>query len=449
MCGKKEDTKNMNVFFTAALDLREHPIKKAKRKIRIDYFVALTYIIEKTISSELNYQNEIKKIGVDRSRLYKTQLFSDISLATIDEKKGVDCLNALSKPWLNEFQFMLVCDAALILLEETIWIRASKMIKEKLTVKSLTDIDQVILLLQTKKKIEKRFLSIASLIKQYRINKDFFAKEERRIIVTANTSAGKSTLINALIGKPITRTSQEVCTGNICYLFNKAYEDGNVCLSTKQDLNLKASEDDLRSYDWNGSVSFATYFASVMKMRSRVCIIDTPGVDAALHKEHSNRTYDALINGSYDMVIYVVCPTRLGTDAEKKHLQWVAQNLQKDKIVFVLNKLDDYHDFSDSIEESIHKFEDDLKKIGIKSPVICPISAYFSYLIKLKITGHDLSEDEEDEYEVYSKKFKKAAYDLSHYYEEVRHLPVDREEIVLSKCAGLYGLEKIIYGGKG
>ena len=45
------------------------------------------------------------------------------------------------------------------------------------------------------------------------------------INVIATMSSGKSTLINALIGKPLARTSQEVCTGNLNYLYNKPFED--------------------------------------------------------------------------------------------------------------------------------------------------------------------------------------------------------------------------------
>ena len=204
----------------------------------------------------------------------------------------------------------------------------------------------------------------------------------------------------------------------------------------------------MQGYDWNGHISIASYFAGIVSDLPRLCIIDTPGVDAALYKEHSKRAHNALLNDDYDTIIYVVSPTRLGTDAEKKHLQWVAKNLQKDKVIFVLNKLDDYHDFSDSIEESVHEFKEDLLKIGFENPVICPISAYFSYLLKMSITGQALSEDEKDEYDLYAKKFKRSTYDLSHYYQGVKCLSTDSEEIALSKRVGLYGLEKIIYGGR-
>lgn len=437
----------MNQFFVEALDTREHPIKIAKKKIQAEYISALTYIIEKTISDANCHCSELKEYVTERLHLYQTQLFADIPITTVNEKQGMSCLSAFVKPWRSKYRFMLVCDLALILLEKPMVYRATEIIKERLSSKRQADIEQVTSLLQTKRDIEKKYLSTLPLVKQYRANKDFFSKKERRIIVTANMSAGKSTLINALIGKPIARTSQEVCTGNVCYLFNKAYEDENIHLLT-QGLNLRATADDLQGYDWNGRIYIASYFAGIAPDIPRLCIVDTPGVDSALYKEHSMRAYNALLNESYDAIVYVVSPTRLGTDAEKKHLQWVAQNLRKEKIIFVLNKLDNYHDFSDSIEESVHDFKDDLLKIGFENPIICPISAYFSYLLKLRMTGQVLSEDEADEYALYSKKFKRSSYDLSHYYEGVQCLPTDSEEIVLSKRAGLYGLEKIIYGGK-
>lgn len=437
----------MNPFFIEALNMREHPIKKAKKKTQEKYITVLTYIVEIALSKSNFHQNNARIYITKRLYLYQNQLFSDISMTNNSKKYRTSCLSAFARPWRSKYRFMLICDIALILLEKPLVLYAMAIIEENLSIKRKVEVDQIISLLQNKQEIEKKYLPASALINQYRANRDFFLKEERKIVVTANMSAGKSTLINALIGKPVARTSQEVCTGNMCYLFNKAYEDNAICLLT-QDLKLNATETDLHSYNWSEQVSISSYFHKIMPDSPRLCIIDTPGVDAALHKEHSKRAYDALLNNNYDIVLYVVSPTRLGTDAEKKHLRWVAQNLQKEKIIFVLNKLDNYHDFSDSIEDSILTFKKDLIKIGFDSPVICPISAYFSYLLKLKMTGQVFSEDEADEYIVYSKKFKRSSYDLSHYYEGVQCLPTDSEEIELSKHAGLYGLEKIIYGGK-
>lgn len=438
----------MNQFFVEAFDIQSHPMKRAKKKIQTEYVTALTYVIENTISEISCQEAEIKKYVITRLHLYQSQLFANTVVVNTKRKKGINCLSVFAKPWRRKYCFMLVCDIALILLEERLILRAVEMFKECLSFKRQADIEQIISLLQNSQDVEKKYSGSFLLLGQYRVNRDFYLKKERRIIVTANMSAGKSTLINALIGKPIARTSQEVCTGNICYLFNKAYEDGNIHLST-QELNLNATTDDLHNYDWNENISIASYFTGIISDVPRLCIIDTPGVDASsLYKEHGERARQALLTDNYDIIIYVVSPTRLGTDAEKNHLQWVIQNLQKEKIVFVLNKIDEYHDFSENIGESIHNFKEDLRKIGFENPVICPISAYFSYLLKLRMTGQTLSEDEMDEYALYSKRFKRSSYDLSHYYEDVQCSPIDSEKIALSKRAGLYGLEKILYGGR-
>lgn len=457
---------DMNLFFIEALDLRKHPIKKAKKKIRAEYITALSYIVNtianhpdkhSDISSQIENTGHIlesvtiQKYTTERLKLYQTLLFADVEQPdfanSINEKVGLRAVaSCVSRPWRKKYRLMLVCDVALILLESSLVTQAIMIIKGCLSKKNKEEVNRILLSLFDESDIDKKHLIIAPMIKQYRLNRAFLSQKERRIIVTANMSAGKSTLINALIGKPLARTSQEVCTGNACYLFNKAFEDDNVHLATRS-LTMKATTDELHVYEWSGPVSIASYFTTSTPQIPKMCIIDTPGVDAALYKEHTKLTYNALLNDDYDMALYVVCPTNLGTDAETKHLKWVAQNIPNEKIVFVLNKLDNYRDCSDSIEESILGLKKDLLKIGFEDPTICPISAYFSYLIKLKMTGQILSADEADEYAYLSKKFMRSSYDLSHYYNGSQFSDNESEETKLSKRAGLYGLEKIIYGG--
>ena len=325
----------MNKLFVEALSTQGHPIKKAKKKIRAQYITALTYILEKTFSETNCYQEDTESIIFEHLHLYQNQLFADICVEDIDEKKGKHCLTSFSRLWRNKYRFMLICDVALIIFDEELVSVAMGIIKEGLSTKRQADVDQITVLLKNNQDVKKRYLPASMLINQYRANKKFIAKPERRIIVTANMSAGKSTLINAFIGKPIARTSQEVCTGNICFLFNKAYEDDNVHLLA-QDINLSATAEDMREYDWSGPIFIASYFDGIVPNIPHLCIIDTPGVDAALYKEHSKIAHNALLNDDYDTIIYVISPTRLGTDAEKKHLRWVAQNLQKEKVIFVL-----------------------------------------------------------------------------------------------------------------
>lgn len=435
----------MNLLFSESLDLKEHPIKSASQKRKTEYFSALSYIIN-TVAR----YTEDREFFYERLKIYQSELFSDVDTNESNQKTGLHAVRACVKmPWRKKYRFSLICDTALILFQETLITQAIEIINECLLNKNSAASDSILALPMSGadgEPVKKVYRIVSPLIKQYQANKLFLTQKERRIIVTANISAGKSTLINALIGKPLARTSQEVCTNNVCFFYNKAFEDDRVHLAA-QTLTMNVDDNELYNFKWTNPISIASYFVHSTPSIPKLCIIDTPGVNAALYRQHAEITHTTLLNADYDMILYVVAPTNLGTDAETKYLQWASKNLPKEKFVFVLNKLDDYRDWSDSIEESIHSLREDLQKVGFENPVICPISAYFSYLLKLHMTGSILSDDESDEYAYLSKKFMRPSYDLSRYYNEAQPAESDVEEITLCKRAGIYGLEKIIYGG--
>lgn len=458
-------------YFVESVDLRNHPLNKANAKTKSDYFLTLSYIVNRLIehiesqplpvgntddlhrSEQLSrfegilHTSILKEYYTERLNNYRAYFCLNNTEIYDEEKKEKTIATFLRRPWRRKHRIWLVCDLALIVMEPTFLNDSAEIVKQFLSKRATSEIDLLISALASDTPAIPRFAKAEDLIMQYRKNIAFLSGNEHRIIVTANMSAGKSTLINALIGKQIARTSQEVCTGNVCYLYNKAFEDGNVHLAT-QHLTMSATDEELHSYQWTGAISIASYFASLIPAVQKLCLIDTPGVDAAIYKEHTKRTHDALLGQNYDRVIYVVSPTNLGTDAEHKHLLWVSKNIPHDKIVFVLNKLDDYRSCSDSIEESIQGLREDLIKTGFENPTICPISAYFGLLLKLKLTGQTLSADEEDEYAFFAKKFRRPAYDLSIFYDDCNCLDTDSDEVALYKRSGLYGLENLIYGGR-
>lgn len=437
----------MSELFFEALDIRRHPIRKAEKEIKEKYKYALTYIIDKILRENITCRFDTKIYVTERLRVYNEYLFDDILNKSVNEEFSISCIVSLGKLKKSQYLYMLVCDISLILMKDTLILQGLSLLNKYLSDKHKAAVKNIFSLMVSKRKVANEYLAIQPLINQYRENSKFLSKKIKKIIVTANVSAGKSTLINALIGKHVARTSQEICTGNISYLFNKAYEDGSIYIANKY-INFSADENDLKGTDREYPVSIVTYFNSINQNIPRLCLIDTPGVDAALYKTHSECTYNELMGNNYDIVVCVVNPTQLGADAQIKHLQWVSKNLQKEKVIFVLNKLDNYDILSDSIDESIGTFKKELLALEFENPVICPISAYFSYLLKLKMSGQILSEDEEDDYYVYAKKFRRPYYDLSRYYDGVKCLYKDTEEVRLSKLAGLYGLEKILYGGR-
>lgn len=427
--------------FIEALALETHPMKKAKSKIKMQYYTALKYLISQCANDD-EYTNA-------RLAQYRTFLVGNVNEQELTDKTCEvvthSVVNSGIRLWRKKFRYWLLCDIALILINETKIRKAADGLKSYLNKRQATLLDVLLTTLFTAKEIPKAIAYTTDLVEQFRSNRNFAAESEMCFIVTANMSAGKSTLINAIIGKPLTRTSQEVCTGNLCYLYNKPFEDNAIHLSASP-LNLNASYNDLASVDCSVVSSIASHFRTTVPP-NRVCIIDTPGVNSAINQHHRNITRTVLKEEKYDALIYVLNANKLGTDEENEHLKWVSENVPKEKVVFVLNKLDDFKSADDSIEESIDGVKNDLLAIGYEKPLICPLSSYFAFLIKLKANGEQMTEDEKDAYDLYVKKFSKAEYDLSKYFDGVHSNSDDSELTQMSKKCGLYGLERILFGG--
>jgi len=178
--------------------------------------------------------------------------------------------------------------------------------------------------------IPEKWLFAESLIKQFHLNRGFSEQAEVRALLLAGVSAGKSTLINALIGKRVARMAQEACTANLCYLFKESFEDEALHVLASP-LNLNASGLDLMRQEKSMPSYVATYFRVLVEPKTRVCLIDTPGANFSLRAAHGKLTQMPLIDDEYHKVIYVLNANKLGTQEEIKRLKRVSENVAKEK----------------------------------------------------------------------------------------------------------------------
>ena len=431
-----------NLQFTSSLILDNHPIKCVNPKLKVQYYMVLEYFIKQFEDNE--YTNF--RLNQYRDILLEDNQKSDLTNISMDNLIR-SMLNCTLKPWKKKYRYLIMCDIALILLDEINIQKAADSMKLFLSKGKQKQIDVLLSVLKNDKFDKNSINFAADLIEQYRNNYHFLKRPELRFIVTANMSAGKSTLVNALIGKSLARTSQEACTGNICYIYNKPFEDNHIHFETSQ-LNLDATVSEIKNFDMRTSTSTASYFRNLIEQKLRICVIDTPGVNSTLDTKHGEITREAIKSESYHKLIYVLNANKLGTDEEIKYLKWIFENVPMNKIIFVLNKLDDFKCTDDDIEASIEGVRNDLFNLGYKNPTICPISAYFALLIKLKHKGETLTDDEEDEYVLYTKKFSRPFYNLLTYYEGIEKDINDDEMISMSKKCGIYGFEKVLFGGE-
>lgn len=284
-------------------------------------------------------------------------------------------------------------------------------------------------------------------------NRTFLLRKPIQVIVTANMSAGKSTLLNALVGKKVTKTQNDACTAKIHHIVSKAFEDG-FCYELDYLLELDADYHTLmedNEQNKSDKITVGTYFLTIGNAPKRLHLIDTPGVNSSQNKEHKQLSENTIKSSNADLLIYLLNGENIGTDDDRRHLIFILENYSG-PILFVINKLDRFRQKEDCVAETIEAVRADLNEIGFVQPRVVPISSYAAYLAKKKIFGAQLDEDEQDEFDRLSRKLKKEEYQFNTYYADdiqksvhLVHADAHDENYQLLLHSGILQLEAIIY----
>lgn len=291
------------------------------------------------------------------------------------------------------------------------------------------------------------FSQICTMMECWKKNKKFLKQKPIKVIVTANMSAGKSTLMNALVGKKVNKTQNDACTAKIHRIVNKPYED-DLCYELDYLLDLDADYKTLMEDNSNNTsteIVVGTFFRTLNNIGKRVWLIDTPGVNSSQDIAHKELAEKTIINTDADILIYLMNGENIGSDDDRKHLLFIQENYHGN-ILFVVNKLDKYRS-EDSVPETLNAVKDDLRGIGFKNPTVVPVSAYAGYLAKMNLFGETLNDDEQEELEMFYRKLKKEKYQFNGFYsEQYSNIDVSEnknEQLLLH--SGLLSLEKILY----
>lgn len=279
-----------------------------------------------------------------------------------------------------------------------------------------------------------------------RDNLTFSREAPYPILITATMSAGKSTLINAFVGKNISLTQNMACTSKIHTIVSKFSEDG---ITTEYDyeLSVDASREDLLTDNANNETTqivVSTCFHGPMKGQ-RILIHDSPGVNSSENAEHAVITNRLIQSRRYRLLLYVLNATQLGTTDEARHLEHIAHAIGRRKVLFVMNKCDHLISEDESLPDVIARQQEFLKNCGFKAPIICPVSARAAFLAK-KSQLESLSRLERRELDNFIDKFIQSG--LGDYYEKelgCTPIPAAEDEVEsLYRDCGLAYLERII-----
>ena len=233
------------------------------------------------------------------------------------------------------------------------------------------------------------------------------------VCVIATMSAGKSTLINSMLGTKLMPSKQEACTAIITRIKDtegqnlwraEVYDKENNLLETQENLTYKTMErlnndEKVSQIDAYGDIPFVT--AEDVSL----VLIDTPGPNNARDPEHKKIQSDFLNKSSKSRVLYIMEGT-FGSDDDNALLERVAESMKvggkqsKDRFIFVVNKMDDRRAEDGPTTDALDAVRAYLKNHGIVNPNIFPAAALPALNIRLMQNGIDLKDDGETDFKI-------------------------------------------------
>lgn len=287
---------------------------------------------------------------------------------------------------------------------------------------------------------------IADYLQYVRKNILFNKEKPYHILVTATMSAGKSTFINALVGKNITLSQNLACTSKIHDIIGKTFED-NYIYEDDYNLNLNAGAEDLMRDNKNNKTSHigvSTYYDGILSS-TRIIIHDSPGINSSVNQDHRVITEQMIRKRKYDLLIYVINATQIGINDDANYLDFIKEHLEDKKILFLVNKVDGFDPDEEDIGSQLEKIKSYLQKHGFDNPVLAPVSARAGVMAQM-FGKQELGRS--DKRQLYNFIDKFAELDLVTYYHEnfpdIYVTDYEQEEMQLLNTCGLRYAEKII-----
>ena len=229
------------------------------------------------------------------------------------------------------------------------------------------------------------------------------------IIVVATMSAGKSTVINALIGKELLHSANQATTATITRIHDKdglpffsgcAYGYKAEVLEESHHINAQILK------EWNANPSIKTIdltgdITAIRNDKAELVIYDTPGPNNSQDDNHEALTMEIINNGSYGMILYVLNATQLGVNDDRALLEKIKKALENDPnkdIIFLLNKTDCLDEEKEErLDQVIIRTQKYLTEIGFNNPTIIPTAANYALVLQKMLNKEQLTRSERSE----------------------------------------------------
>ena len=164
---------------------------------------------------------------------------------------------------------------------------------------------------------------------------DVARSSEFPVSVVATMSAGKSTLINALLNQRLMPAKQEACTATITEIKDTdeevfratVYDKNGELIEAHPELTLEI----MNTLNSNPAVSKIVAEGNIPFVKSEdvsLVLVDTPGPNNSRDPEHKAATYRMLNESSKTLVLYIMNATQLAVNDDYALLSHVADSMK-------------------------------------------------------------------------------------------------------------------------
>jgi hypothetical protein len=448
-----EDLRDYSIYYYS----EDHPLKEEKKEFKKLYLNLLNHCgclyLNKNIvkyklnifKEKLNFDDEIEELNSDDKtlkRLFKKVLKQYFKLARL-------------KFYTYRYIFFFDC---LVLFGEGNK-RNTQIFMEELKKIIVPlyhyEIDEVFKNLYLEKfNLDRKFFISEEMLNKFNTIKRFSESKGSNIVFTATMSTGKSTLINAIIGKNIAPSKATACTSNIANFISCPLEGNFLNYSDENGIKIILDLKNTKKLIETSNYCYVnTYFNSIISEK-KVNIIDTPGVDFSMDITHGEITRNELKNSNIDILVYVMSAQNFGAKGDDEHLRFIRENVKYKKLILAINMLDTSSSEDDSILDIVSNIKKYLEKLKFKDFIIAPISGRGGLVLKNYLNNYNNFKGDLEEVEHFKRKFtRRKDLELGNFYSEIN------EGLVLEKYknenleeylkayvnTGLVSFEQILY----
>lgn len=247
------------------------------------------------------------------------------------------------------------------------------------------------------------------------------------VVVFSTMSSGKSTFINALIGKELLPARNEACTSRTIGIWDNDKTTKPVlhierglgnCQKfldcTSESVAAATSE----STDAITDIVIETDIQGIQNGKKSLFIVDTPGINNNFDLGHAEITKEYLNKHTADLLLYIVNAEQIGTNdaaTSLNILRTVYERTPQAQVLFIMNKADALDSERQPIENTIDYCRKFIESCGFVNPRILPVSSAAALLFKKVMQEEPLSRSEQSRFLGYYEDFKPGAMNLAAY----------------------------------